>query len=471
MELSIKRDNNLKFFILFLSIFFVSLLGCLFTLRYVAEEGIRYANIRYESYVIATELRQSSDDLTKMVRLYVVTGKKKYRDYYNEILSIRDGTSPRPLYYNQIYWDLVTDGKRPTAYGPPESEKSKMLKMDFTMDEFALLSEANHHSQALTKMEILAMNAREGKFDDGSGSFSIPGKPDIKLAEDLVFSDKYMQQKAQIMSPIQAFYYSVTERTKAMSKTLDSKIQKIINVAIIFAILSTFFMIISIYKAIKSLSNANNENDILLLNVLPSSIVSRLKKGEADIVDEYPQASILFADIVNFTSLTKQLGAKDIVSLLNHLFDEFDALLVEYNIEKIKTIGDNYMAVSGVPNESTDHAIRLANYALAMVNKLKEFNTLYKQNLQLRIGMSSGFVIAGIIGRKKFVYDVWGNVVNLASRLETVSEPDEILVSEKMAMLLEDDFILEPRDPVELKGLGSVKSWILKGKKLGASSL
>lgn len=279
MELSIKRDNNLKFFFFFLSIFLISLLGCLFTLRYIAEEGIRYANIRYESYVIATELRQSSDDLTKMVRLYVVTGKKKYRDYYNEILSIREGTSPRPLHYNQIYWDLVTNGKRPTPYGPAISEKSMMLKMNFTMDEFALLSEANHHSLVLTKMEILAMNAREGKFDDGSGNFSIIGKPDIQLAEDLVFGEEYMQQKAQIMTPIQAFYYSVTERTTSMAKMLASRIQNTINVAIIFAVLSTFFMVVSIYKAIKSLSIANNENDILLLNVLPSSIVSRFKKG------------------------------------------------------------------------------------------------------------------------------------------------------------------------------------------------
>lgn len=467
MELSIKRDNNLKFFFLFLSIFLVSLLGCLFMLRYIAEEGIRYANIRYQSYVLATELRQSSDDLTKMVRLYVVTGEKKYRDYYNEILSIREGTSPRPRDYNQIYWDLVTDDKRPTAFGPAESEKSLMLKMDFTMHEFDLLSEANHLSEALTKMEILAMNAREGKFDDGTDDFSIHGKPNIELAEDLVFGDKYMELKAEIMQPIQDFYYSVTERTKAMTQLLESRIKKIINVAIIFAVLSTLFMVISIYKAFKSLSRANNENDILLLNILPSSIVSRLKKGEEDIVDEYPQASILFADIVNFTSLTRQLGAKDMVNLLNHLFDEFDALLVEYNIEKIKTIGDNYMAVSGIPNESTNHASKLANYALTMVKKLKEFNMMYKQNIQLRIGMSSGSVIAGIIGRKKFVYDVWGNVVNLASRLETVSEPDEILVSEKMAMLLEDDFILEPREPIELKGLGSVKTWKLKGKKSG----
>ena len=187
--------------------------------------------------------------------------------------------------------------------------------------------------------------------------------------------------------------------------------------------------------------------------------------GEESIADEFPQASVMFADIINFTQLTEQLGAKKTVNVLNLLFAELDQLTEKYYVEKVKTIGDNYMAVSGVPEQTTRHAINIANYALAIIDKLLSFNQDNKMQLQLRIGITYGPVVAGIIGHKKFVYDVWGNVVNLASRLEETSLPNKIHISEKMAFMLQDEFIVEPRGTVEMKGIGSIRTYFLLGKK------
>ncbi|WP_259331306.1 adenylate/guanylate cyclase domain-containing protein [Legionella bozemanae] len=156
---------------------------------------------------------------------------------------------------------------------------------------------------------------------------------------------------------------------------------------------------------------------------------------------------------------------KKTVNVLNLLFAELDKLTEKYHIEKVKTIGDNYMAVSGVPEQTTRHAINIANYALAILEKMQAFNQENQMQLQLRIGITYGTVIAGIIGHKKFVYDIWGNVVNLASRLEETSLPNKIQISEKMAFMLQDEFIVEPRGTLEMKGIGDVTTYFLLGKK------
>jgi class 3 adenylate cyclase len=224
-------------------------------------------------------------------------------------------------------------------------------------------------------------------------------------------------------------------------------------------------MVFSIIKALRIISRAAKENELLLLNILPSSIANRLKEGEELIADEYPQASVLFSDIVGFTAMTSQIGTTKMVDILGHLFDEFDLLASQYGVEKIKTIGDNYMAVAGVPVPAADHAIRLANFALAMKEKVKEFAQQHNIQLQMRTGMTYGAVIAGVIGHKKFIYDVWGDVVNTASRMESTGVPGEIQITEKMALLLEDQFIVEARSEIEVKGKGLMKTYLLKGKR------
>lgn len=443
----------------------LSLIVCLFVLKYIALEAINDDNERYQSYVIADMLHQSSDDLTNMARLYVSTGNKKYRTYYDEILAIRNGASPRPLHYDELYWDLVTEKERPQAYGPPKSLNSMMLDHHFTLKEFSLLTKAENRSNELTATEIKAMNAIEGKYEDRTGNYSIISKPNPKLAQKIVFGPDYMKAKYEVMKPLQDFFTRVNHRTFLTNEKIDADLSKVIFLALLLSFLSTIMMLFFIVHALKSLSKANQENDLLLLNILPESIASRLKMGEEEIADEYSQASVMFADIINFTELTEQLGAKKTVNILNRLFAEFDNLTEQYNVEKVKTIGDNYMAVSGVPVQSTKHAMNIANYALAILDKMIAFNEANQMQLQFRIGITYGGVIAGIIGHKKFVYDIWGNVVNFASRLEETALPNKIHISEKMAFMLEDEFIVEPRGTLTMKGIGTVKTFFLLGKK------
>jgi class 3 adenylate cyclase len=201
------------------------------------------------------------------------------------------------------------------------------------------------------------------------------------------------------------------------------------------------------------------KSDRLLLNVLPTAIADRLKSGEQTIVDAVPEASVMFADIVGFTHIATTFTAARMVSLLNELFSEFDALSELKGLEKIKTIGDAYMVVGGVPLPVPDHAVRCAKMAFEMLNSMRRFNVRHQFNWQLRIGIHTGPLVAGIIGSIKFSYDLWGDTVNVASRLESHGEPDVPQVSEITANLLKDQFVLEARGEIELKNRGRLKTY------------
>lgn len=458
---NLKKDSHLILFFIYLIVLLVILVSCLFVLKYLSDLQTKSANQRYLSYKLATSLRQSSDDLTKMVRQYVITGDPKYREFFNEIISIREGKSARPLCYDQIYWDLVIDtSTRPCAYGEKESRTQMMLNQGFTVEEFQLLDKALNLSNALISMETKAMNAMEGKFEDSSGAYNMKGKPDPELAKGLVFGNEYMQMKAKIMEPLQKFFEVVDERTKKNNDVLNQYVNCVILAATVLSIFITLMM----FYSLKKITKVTEENEMLLLNILPQPIADRLRGGEKSIAEEF-QASVLFADIVGFTALTYDMGVTKMVELLNKLFQNFDDLTEKYGVEKVKTIGDNYMAVAGIPIPASDHAIRLANFALAIRQRIIEFNAENNLKLQVRIGMTYGTVIAGVIGHKKFIYDVWGDVVNIASRMESTSLPGEIQVTEKMANLLEEQFEVVERNEIEVKGKGLMKTYFLKGKR------
>ncbi|MDR3500989.1 MAG: adenylate/guanylate cyclase domain-containing protein [Legionella sp.] len=465
MKLNLKNTRLINCFFSFLAITLICLIYCLFELKYYSAQEMLTELDRHKAYSIADELRQSSDDLTTMARLYVTTSNKKYRNYYDQVLAIRNGIAPRPVKYDEPYWDLIIANKSPKDYQTPKSLTEMMLENHFTLKEFALLAKAENKSNALTQIEIKAMNAVDGKFQDSSGHYTIQGKPDPELAQKLLFNDEYMNTKTEVMQPIREFFEQVNSRVQRTILSIEAQVQHTISIALGLAFLSTIIMIFSIVQTLSSLSKANEENDLLLLNILPESIASRLKLGEQNIADEYPQASVMFADIINFSELTEQLGPKKTVTILNKLFAELDGITEKYHVEKVKTIGDNYMAVSGVPVQTTRHAINMANYSLAVLERMHAFNKSQQMNLQFRIGMTYGTVIAGVIGHKKFLYDVWGNVVNLASRLEKSALPNKIHISEKMAFMLEEEFIIEPYDTITVKGFGPIKTYFLLGKR------
>jgi adenylate cyclase len=217
------------------------------------------------------------------------------------------------------------------------------------------------------------------------------------------------------------------------------------------------------YYSFRLTERAEAATEALIRNILPGAIIARLREHpEQSIADAFERASILFSDIQSFVPLSKGLGAARTVALLNEMMSRFDALAVKYGVEKIKTIGDAYMAVAGLPEPVTDHADRLARMGIEMFAAKNEVAARFGVTIRMRIGIASGPVMAGIIGTHKFSYDVWGDAVNLAARLESSGEPERIQISgDARAAMSSEWFDFESRGEVEIKGLGPLETWFL----------
>jgi adenylate cyclase len=250
-------------------------------------------------------------------------------------------------------------------------------------------------------------------------------------------------------------------------KALIAADKEFLNALYVQAAITTFGLIAaSVFYAFRLAEAAKAETDALLRNILPDSIVERLKLKPADpIADSFPEASILFADISGFVALARRLGAAQTVALLNSIVSEFDALSERHGAEKIKTIGDAYMVAAGVPERVPDHVARLARLALDMQEVLRRLREERELDLNMRIGMASGPIMAGVIGRQKFSYDIWGDAVNLAARLENLSVPGRIHVCPRCRAELDREFVFESRGLVDIKGVGQQETWFLIGPR------
>jgi adenylate cyclase len=487
---------------------------------------------RFDSYQLADELRQSSDDLTRFARTYVTTSDERYEQYFHEILAIRDGESPLPEGYSGIYWDLIsTELGKDRPEGPGLSLRSRMLNAGFTNKEFDKLSEAQNRSDALVRLENVAMNAMKGQFDDGTGTFAITGEPDRDLAIALVHGEAYHAAKARIMEPIGDFMKMIDRRTtmdvhslnvrQSWLEIVDISIACLLLVGTLYSIwlirarvllpietisqvasrvsagdmsaraelagggeLATFgrtfdsmVEVVDLHIAeieaaktalaeqAESLQHEQQRSEKLLLNVLPAAIADRLKNGEDTIAESYPEVTVLFSDIVGFTEMSARIGAKQVVDMLNEVFGLLDELAEKHSIEKIKTIGDCYMVVAGVPDRSPTHAQQIAAFALDMQKTLKAYSEHSGRSLSMRTGVHTGTVVAGIVGTSKFAYDLWGDVVNIASRMESSSEAGRIQVSDAVRIRLDDDFVFEARGDIDIKGKGMMHTWYLTGHR------
>ncbi|MEH1830932.1 MAG: adenylate/guanylate cyclase domain-containing protein [Nostoc sp.] len=216
------------------------------------------------------------------------------------------------------------------------------------------------------------------------------------------------------------------------------------------------------FYARKAMELAQQKSEMLLLNIFPEMIAEQLKQQPTTIADSFLEVTVLFADIVGFTELSTRTSPAELVELLNTIFCLFDQLAERHGVEKIKTIGDAYMAVAGLPNQSNDHAPAIANMALDMQNVITTFNQENNQSFRIRIGISTGPVVAGVIGLKKFAYDLWGDTVNTASRMESHGIAGSIQVCETSYQLLKDKYILEKRGLIQVKGKGEMMTYILK---------
>ena len=533
-----KLKNQLKFTLAATLVFSCAITALALILNQV-ERGVEDAQRRrYESFLLADELRQSSDDLTRFSRMYVATGDERYLRFYWNILDIRNGKISRPEGYEGVYWDLVVGGIIPEPISekkPGISLEARLLQAGITVDEFSKLKEAQNLSNELARLETVAINAIKGKFDDGTGSFLKGGEPDALLANKILNDERYNNYKSRIMQPIGEFLTMVNIRTISHLDELNRKSQQllmgIIGISVAFLILMciiTWMLLSKVFNRSSSLMQAvieisagnlesrthitgddeigvlgraiddmagnlkaaldhahkkaeeaedqaiklseeRHHSEKLLNNILPTLIADRLRKGESMIADTYPEVTVLFADIVGFTELSARLGPREIVNMLNDVFGRFDKLVVEHGLEKIKTIGDCYMVVGGIPERNPLHCQKVADFAIAALHAFDDYAADFAQPLSIRIGMHTGTVVAGVVGTQKFAYDLWGDVVNIASRFESSGQPNRIHVSDSVRIRLADDFEFEGGNEVNLKGKGIMKSWFILGRKDGSN--
>jgi guanylate cyclase len=227
--------------------------------------------------------------------------------------------------------------------------------------------------------------------------------------------------------------------------------------------ISIFVLVIVQYFVIQR-NQYLEQSDTLLLNILPREIADILRSENRVIADAFEGASILFADVVNFTPLSARMSPVELVNLLNEVFSHFDVLAEKYQLEKIKTIGDCYMVASGIPRARPDHAQAVTYMALDILDYVKS-RSFNGHTLAFRIGINSGPVIAGVIGQKKFAYDLWGDAVNTASRMESHGTGNVIQITRSTYELIKDEFVCEPQNPIFVKGKGEMEVWYVLGKR------
>jgi class 3 adenylate cyclase len=229
------------------------------------------------------------------------------------------------------------------------------------------------------------------------------------------------------------------------------------------AVSLTAFLLLQYF--VRARERERERSERLLLNVLPASIADRLKRESGVIADRCPEVSVLFADLAGFTPAAERLPPEEVVSLLDGIFSEFDELVARHGLEKIKTVGDGYMVAGGIPTFVPDHAERIADLALAMQQALAARGPAFR----LRVGIDTGPVVAGVIGRSRFGYDLWGDTVNTASRMESHAPPGTIQVTERTQALLADRYEFERREGIEIKGKAKMTTYLLLGRG-GASA-
>jgi adenylate cyclase len=241
--------------------------------------------------------------------------------------------------------------------------------------------------------------------------------------------------------------------------------------ACVMVVVTVWFALRDTQRAEAVMESEYERSEALLANMLPTSIAERLKNSDRDVIaDKYDEASVLFADIVGFTERAASTAPAELVRFLDRLYGGFDELVDKHGLEKIKVSGDSYMVVSGVPRARPDHAFALAEFALDMANVAASLKDPHGYSVPLRVGMACGPVVAGVVGTRRFFYDVWGDAVNVASRMESTDSVGRIQVPEAMYERLRERFVLQERGRIDVKGKGTMRTWYLIGRKQAEDS-
>jgi adenylate cyclase len=238
----------------------------------------------------------------------------------------------------------------------------------------------------------------------------------------------------------------------------------VVTIVLIFIVIH--YAMRQVYRAEADAEREYRRSESLLVSILPEKIAERLKSRPGQIIaDRYDEASVLLADLAGFTKRASRENPEILLRFLNEIFGEFDKLVEEFGLEKIKTTGDSYLVVSGIPDARPDHALVLADFAIALRDRAATLRDAHGKGIAIRIGMASGSVVAGVVGTRKFFYDVWGDAVNLAARMEQTGEQGKIQISGTIRKLLADEFELDSRGPVKVKGKGTMRTWFLLSRK------
>ncbi|WP_457939364.1 adenylate/guanylate cyclase domain-containing protein [Mesorhizobium sp. 10J20-29] len=268
---------------------------------------------------------------------------------------------------------------------------------------------------------------------------------------------------------IYGIYYEPISLLSNLINTLFLVSNIVVVATIIIAAISSYD--VAVYRAEAAVKIEFDRAESLLLNILPLQIATRLKAQEEPLADNHESVSVLFADLAGFTDISRKMSADELVNLLNDLFSRFDKLATVYGAEKIKTIGDAYMVATGLQGSVGNHAERIADLALGMQKAFVEFRKDNNVDLKLRIGVHSGPVIAGVIGKQKFSYDLWGNTVNIASRMESEGVADQIQISAETWKLLSKRYQTSPRGEIKIKGHRPRPTYLLEGNGLATEAI
>lgn len=299
------------------------------------------------------------------------------------------------------------------------------------------------------------------------------------VAEDIVRLDKEIQdkirdfdQQAQALADklIDLADAEADRARRTINDTSDTAIVLLVA-AVLVALIAAVIIARQFASALKTLDRETAKSEHLLLNVLPEPIAHRLKREERTIADHFNEVTVLFADIVGFTELASHTSPIELVEILNVIFSEFDQLVEEHHLEKIKTIGDAYMVVGGLPMPMLNHTEAIADMALDMQRVIEQFCQETGKSFSIRIGIHTGPVIAGIIGIKKFIYDLWGDTVNIASRMESHGLPGSIQVTEDTYKRLKHRYYFDDRGPIQVKGKGQMNCYLLTGRKQNSPTI
>ncbi|HBE16182.1 MAG TPA: hypothetical protein DEG17_20645 [Cyanobacteria bacterium UBA11149] len=296
----------------------------------------------------------------------------------------------------------------------------------------------------------------------------------LSVARDIVKLDGEIQEKIRkfdeqaeaLSNKLVDIANAEAKRTYSIIALTSRAATILLIVAVAIAIIAAVTIARQFASALRNLAIEQAKSERLLLNILPEPIAKRLKREELTIADHFSEVTVLFADIVGFTELASNTSPIELVEILNEIFSEFDRLTEIHSLEKIKTIGDAYMVVGGLPMPMPNHAEAIAQMALDMQTVIKQFCQETGKTFNIRIGINTGPVIAGIIGTKKFIYDLWGDTVNIASRMESHGLPGRIQVTEDTYKLLKNYYRFEERGRIQVKGKGEMNCYLLKNKKI-----